>query len=59
MNEQNTNTKIYLNFVKNLCIDLKKENNRSYVIILDNLKLHKTKEYHIIPYFFNYFHFFR
>jgi len=49
MNEQNTNSKIYLNFLKNLCIDLKKDNNRSYVIILDNLKLHKTKE--IISYF--------
>lgn len=44
LNEENTTAEIYLNFLKNLYESLKKENNKKYVIILDNLKLHKTKE---------------
>jgi len=44
INEENTTAEIYLNFLKNLYEDLSKEKNKKFAIILDNLKLHKTKD---------------
>ena len=44
INKENTSSIVYLNFLKELYQKLQKEKNKRYVIILDNLKLHKTKE---------------
>ena len=44
INKENTSSIVYLNFLKELYQKLIKEKNKRYVIILDNLKLHKTKE---------------
>ena len=44
MNKENTSTEIYIDFLKQLNEELKKEQKKKFVIILDNLKVHKTKE---------------
>ena len=49
INKENTSSIVYLNFLKELYQKLQKEKNKRYVIILDNLRLHKTIE--VIPYF--------
>ena len=43
MNPENTNEKRYMEFLNELYIELKKDENKKFVIILDNLRVHKTK----------------
>lgn len=44
INKENTSSIVCLNFLKELYQKFQKEKNKRYIIILDNLKLHKTKE---------------
>lgn len=43
MNYENTDEKHYMEFLNELYIELKEEENKKFVIILDNLRVHKTK----------------
>lgn len=43
MNPENTNEKRYMEFLNELYFELKKDENKKFVIILDNLRVHKTK----------------
>lgn len=42
--ENNTNSENYLNFLKELNQKLERESGKKFAIVLDNLKVHKTKE---------------
>ena len=42
--EENTNTGIFLEFMKELIIKVNEKNIKPYVNVLDNLKYHKTRE---------------
>ena len=44
MKKENTNAEIYINFLKQLNEQIKKEPEKKFVVILDNLRAHKTKE---------------
>ena len=44
LNEENTTSKNYLDYLKALNEKLNEESEKKFVIILDNLKLHKTNE---------------
>ena len=44
LEKKNINSDIYLQFLKELLIEFKKEEKKKFILILDNLKLHKTKE---------------
>ena len=44
LNKDNTNEKLYLDFLNELCMEFQKEPEKKFVIILDNLRTHKTKK---------------